>query len=76
MWAEGISRWQTGGQSRGLSPDEVAMWKTAIPDLRIFPTTQRTWCSIGEGVYINDDTELARPFMEAANAGAAFFPVL
>ena len=64
MWAEGINRFLKMG--KGLSMDEVASWLPWIRELKIFPTTKSTWCSLSEGVYINDDTNISDDFEEAA----------
>ena len=74
MWAEGITKWEEtrhGPRPRGIRHDEVAQWVPAISDLRIFPTTEKEWCCLRQGVYINDDKDLAQPFADARNNMAA-----
>lgn len=69
MWADGIATWQ-GGQGKGLRPEEVAGWIPKIANLPIFPTTNKKWCSLAEGIYVCDDDELAKPFMAKAEQQA------
>eukprot|EP00854_Cymbomonas_tetramitiformis_P004299 gene4299-5294_t len=63
MWSEGIARGV-------ITMEEQSMWRTVIEQLRVFPTTKQTWASLKDGVYINDDTELAEHF--AARADVCF----
>lgn len=68
MWAEGIKRWHEGN-GKGIKPEEVASWIEPVSPLRIFPTTNKTWCSLADGVYICDDDELAKAFMTPPEVG-------
>lgn len=67
LWARGIKRYQQDGglRGKGVPPHKVRAWAAYIADMKIFPTTDKRWCSLSQGLYINDDDELARPFLEA-----------
>ena len=73
IWAGAINKWHRNKGFGGLSPDEVSTWAPLVHDLCIFPTTRDSWCSLEQGLYINDDAELARYFLEACETGGAQF---